>query len=138
LLKTQCATKNALFSTLSLPMGASAARRRALHDMPFQVYILLCERDKLYVGSCEDLKSRFETHLKGEGARFTKQHRPIEIVYSETSDSRAEAMAREAQIKKWSRAKKQALIDRNISQLKRLSISRDHQHDGLSSEKRST
>ncbi|WP_083777474.1 GIY-YIG nuclease family protein [Coraliomargarita akajimensis] len=93
--------------------------------MPFYTYILRCENDRLYVGSCQKLQERFQAHLEERGAAFTRRHKPLSIAFSKCYPSRAEAMARETQIKKWSRAKKQALIEQNSSELKRLSRSHD-------------
>ena len=44
---------------------------------------------------------------------YTAQRLPIELVWSENFETREEALSAERQIKGWSRAKKQALIDGN-------------------------
>ena len=93
--------------------------------MAYHFYILECAESHFYVGSCENLEKRFEAHRKGKGAEFTKRFRPARIAYSESFCTRAEAMAREAQVKKWSGAKKQALIMGDIELLKPLSKSHD-------------
>jgi putative endonuclease len=89
----------------------------------FYFYILECERDRLYVGSCEDIESRFIAHSKGFGAKYTQHFKPVRVAFAQSFTTRAEAMQREAQVKKWSRAKKLALIENNINQLKHLSKS---------------
>ena len=91
----------------------------------FYIYILECAQDRLYVGSCEDVEARFIAHSKGMGAEYTRRFKPVRIAYIESFETRADAMSREAQIKKWSRAKKKALIENSIEQLKHLSKSND-------------
>jgi len=44
----------------------------------------------------------------------------VDLVYQESFDSRREAMRREAQLKKWSKAKKEALVRSNLNLLKKL------------------
>jgi tRNA/rRNA methyltransferase len=73
-------------------------------------YILRCADDTLYVGHTEDLASREETHNEGRGAVYTATRRPVRMVYAEQHPSTASATAREHQLKRWSRKKKEALI----------------------------
>ena len=93
--------------------------------MPYHFYILECTGSHFYIGSCKNLDQRFKAHSQNIGAEFTKRYKPIRIAYHEIFPTRAEAMAREAQVKKWSQAKKQALIAGNMKRLKQLSESHD-------------
>jgi predicted GIY-YIG superfamily endonuclease len=77
--------------------------------MPF-TYILRCADGSLYVGHTEDLASREATHNDGKGAKYTAARRPVHIVYAEEHSSAASAIAREHQLKRWSNAKKEALL----------------------------
>ena len=79
------------------------------------IYILRCADDTLYVGHTEDLASREQTHNEGKGAKYTATRRPVRMAYAEQHPSAASAIARERQLKRWSREKKEALIrdDRN-------------------------
>ena len=77
--------------------------------MPF-TYILRCADDTLYVGHTEDLASREQTHNDGKGAKYTAARRPVRMVYAEQHSSAVNAIAREHQLKRWSREKKEALI----------------------------
>ena len=88
--------------------------------MPF-VYILRCSDNSLYVGHTNDLSTREKTHNDGTGADYTARRRPVCLVYSETFESTHDAVARERQLKHWSRAKKQALIGGDVDGLKSLS-----------------
>jgi len=73
-------------------------------------YLVRCADGSLYVGIATDLEERLREHNAGEGARYTARRKPVELVWSEHNTSRAAARSREAQIKRWSRAKKEALV----------------------------
>jgi putative endonuclease len=72
--------------------------------------IVRCADDTLYVGHTEDLASREQIHNDGKGANYTAARRPVSMVYAEQYRSAASAIARERQLKRWSRDKKEALI----------------------------
>lgn len=74
--------------------------------MSWFVYILLCEDNSLYTGSTNNLKKRFLDHQQGKGARYTRSHKPLKLVYSQNFTSKSEALKREAEIKSWTREKK--------------------------------
>lgn len=78
--------------------------------MPWFVYILRCSDGSFYVGHTSDLSQRIAVHNAGKGARHTACRRPVTLACSESFLSEAAAAARERQLKKWSRAKKKALI----------------------------
>lgn len=73
-------------------------------------YILRCRDGSLYTGWTNDLAERVRAHNEGRGARYTRSRRPVELVYYESFDTRAEAMSREWHIKRLSRAEKLKLI----------------------------
>jgi putative endonuclease len=85
------------------------------------VYILRCASGELYVGITSDLESRLARHTNGTACRFTATRRPVDLVYSEIVDTAAAAMSRERQIKRWTRAKKEALIQCDSAGLRVLS-----------------
>ena len=74
------------------------------------VYILRCGDGSLYTGWTNDLERREKAHAAGHGAKYTRARLPVEPVYSESLPTRGEAMRREAQIKRFTRAEKLALI----------------------------
>ena len=73
-------------------------------------YIVKCSDETLYTGWTNNLKKRLEAHNSGKGAKYTKNRRPVELVYFEEYDTKQEAMQREYAIKQLSRQKKLALI----------------------------
>ena len=89
------------------------------------VYILKCADESFCVGSAIDLEDRLRRHNSGKGAVFTASRRPVKLVYKEPCQNLDDAVKRERQIKKWSRAKKEALINGELESLKKLSRSRD-------------
>ncbi len=91
----------------------------------FFVYILRCADGAYYVGSTSDVDARIEAHNAGRGPSFTASRRPVTLAYSEPFDSMAPARRREVQVKKWSRAKKDALIAGDAKQLHALSRRRE-------------
>ena len=88
-------------------------------------YILKCSDGSYYVGSAANLEDRVNRHNLGRGSSYTAKRRPVQLVYFEKSGSLDDAIKRERQIKKWSRAKKEALINGELETLKKLSKSRD-------------
>jgi putative endonuclease len=79
--------------------------------MPF-VYIVRCSDGTLYTGWAVDVAARVKAHNAGRGAKYTRMRLPVKLVYSEELPTRAEAMKRERQIKRYPRAKKLALSRR--------------------------
>ncbi|MCF7874598.1 MAG: GIY-YIG nuclease family protein [Candidatus Omnitrophica bacterium] len=82
------------------------------------IYILKCSDGKLYTGSTTDIERRLKEHNRKKGGGFTRGRLPIKLAYKESCQNRSEAQKREAQIKKWTREKKLALINRDLSKIK--------------------
>ena len=77
------------------------------------IYLVLCDQKTFYVGITTDLKNRLYLH-KTKQSFFTKKFSQIKIVYCEKYTTEKDAVSREKQLKGWSRAKKQMLIDRKL------------------------
>ena len=86
------------------------------------LYILLCDQKQYYVGLTSNIKNRIKSHRKKNNIA-TKEFSDLVLVYTERFKTRKEAERRESQIKKWTKAKKKALIERDIELLKKLSKS---------------
>ena len=78
--------------------------------MSFWAYMLHCRGGAFYVGHTDALDRRIGDHKSGLIPRFTADHLPVELVWSQDFTTRDEARAAEKQIKGWSRSKKLALI----------------------------
>jgi len=80
---------------------------------PWFVYLLLCDQKTFYVGITTNIAGRVNQHRAKESF-FTKKFFDVELVCCERYKLEHEAAMREKQIKGWSRAKKQMLIDRKL------------------------
>ena len=72
-----------------------------------------------------DLAQRLDDHYSGQACRTTQIDRPSAVLRIETCVTFSEARRREAQLKRWSQAKKEALIWGKLGLLHTLSKSRD-------------
>ena len=73
-------------------------------------YILKCSDNTLYTGWTNNLEKRIKDHNDGNGAKYTKPRRPVELVYFEEFETKEEAMKREYAIKRLTRIQKEMLI----------------------------
>lgn len=83
------------------------------------MYILKCANETYYTGSTKNLTKRIKEHQSGLGANYTRKHSPVELVYYEVFDRIDHAFYREKQIQNWSKAKKEALIEGKLTELKK-------------------
>jgi putative endonuclease len=108
-------------------VGCAAILLQMENDLPSPathfVYLLRCANGTIYVGQTHDLPARLARHLSGMGARHTGQVKPLEIIYTEGPMPHQDAVTRERQIKRWSRAKKLALASGDLARLRKLSKS---------------
>ena len=74
------------------------------------VYMLRCGDGSLYTGTAADVDRRLAVHQSGKGAKYTRSHLPVEVVYREALPDRSAALRREIAVKRLSRAEKLALI----------------------------
>jgi putative endonuclease len=80
--------------------------------MKYNVYILQCSDDTLYTGITIDIKKRLRQHngaLAG-GAFYTRNKRPVKLVYKEEYETHLEAARREVKIKQMTRKQKEKLF----------------------------
>ncbi len=93
------------------------------------VYILECSDDSFYIGLSKDLVKCFEEHLDRKYPDdYTYSRHPLKLAYYETIPFYREAVARQKQLKGWSRAKKKALIEGNFHKLQLLSQCQNMSH----------
>ncbi len=83
--------------------------------MTYFVYILKCSNGTFYTGNTSSLALRISQHQSGYDPKsYTYNLRPVTLVWSMEFPDRHDALRVERQIKGWSHAKKQALIENNI------------------------
>lgn len=83
------------------------------NDMKQQwfVYMLRCSDDSLYTGITTDINRRvIEHNSASQGAKYTRNRRPVNVVFQETYPDRSQASQREFEIKKLSRKEKEQLL----------------------------
>ncbi|HJT25420.1 MAG TPA: GIY-YIG nuclease family protein [bacterium] len=88
--------------------------------MPYFLYVLRLSNGQFYTGTTSNLDQRYSDHLDKHAARTTKVLDVGELLYTETHPDRVTAEKRERQIKKWSHAKKEALIRGDLKKLRNL------------------
>lgn len=79
-------------------------------EKKYFVYILLTIDDKLYCGYTDDVEKRFQAHIEGNGAKYTRAHKPLKIIYTKEFLTKSDAMKEEFRIKHLTRTEKLALI----------------------------
>ena len=79
------------------------------------VYMVRCADGTLYTGWARDPEARVQVHNSGKGAKYTRARRPVSLVYLEECESLSLALQREAQLKPWSKARKEALVAANVT-----------------------
>ena len=88
----------------------------------YYFYIIRCCDNSLYCGQTNNLERRIKEHnsSKSKSAKYTKIRRPVRLVHNEEYSSLLLAMRREIQVKRWTKAKKEALVALNMELPKRL------------------
>lgn len=89
------------------------------------VYFLRLRSGIIYIGASLDLPQRLDDHVSGQACRTTQLDPPVAVLRVEIHATFAEARARESQLKRWSRPKKEALIRGDPDHLRVLSQSRE-------------
>jgi putative endonuclease len=89
--------------------------------MKAYMYILKCADGSYYTGSTTELDARVFQHQIGQGSNYTRKRLPVKLVYYEEYARIDEAFYREKQVQRWSRKKKEALINGQFKRLIELS-----------------
>jgi putative endonuclease len=76
----------------------------------------------IYVGVTNDLRRRTFEHKNKEINGFTKKYNLVKLVYYEIFQDVTVAIAREKEIKKWRREKKDNLVQKNNPEWNDLSL----------------
>jgi putative endonuclease len=88
----------------------------------YYVYILASHSRAIYIGVTNDLVRRILQHRAGDGQPFTHEYRVQTLVYFETTANIHAAIAREKQLKRWPRWRKDRLIESHTPDWRDLSI----------------
>ena len=79
-------------------------------ERPWVLYLVECAGDRLYAGITTDLAARFQAHVDGRGARFTRAFAPVRVVAASTLPSRSAALKAEYALKQQPRSGKIAFL----------------------------
>jgi len=79
--------------------------------MPYYCYMVLCANGAYYTGWTTDPTRRVREHNAGRGARYTRMHGPVELVYLEEVSDHSTALKREVQIKRYNHDRKAAMAE---------------------------
>lgn len=82
-------------------------------DKKYYTYVLLTDNNSLYCGYTDDVEKRFEKHKSGKGAKYTRSHKPVKIIYTACFDSKSEAMKEECRIKSLTREEKLEFLNQH-------------------------
>jgi len=76
------------------------------------VYIVRCSDTTFYTGITKDLQRRVDEHNHSNvlGASYTRNRRPVKLVYHESKTTRSDAVKRENEIKRMTRKQKECLM----------------------------
>jgi putative endonuclease len=79
--------------------------------MPWFLYLIECSDASIYTGIALDVEARYQQHLEGKGARYTRSHPPQRLLASFAVRNRSIASRLEYYVKRLSAAQKRALAD---------------------------
>ncbi|MBU2540872.1 MAG: GIY-YIG nuclease family protein [Candidatus Omnitrophica bacterium] len=85
--------------------------RRFKREGKFYVYILKCKSGTYYTGYTNNLENRIKEHNDGKGAKYTRDRRPVKLVWSREYKYFKKAFLEEKRIKKLTREQKKELVD---------------------------
>ena len=87
----------------------------------YYIYFMMSDnRNALYIGVTDNLERRVKEHQSGTIPGFTQKYCCTNLVYYECYSDINEAIAREKELKGWTRNKKEKLIRNNNPSLKDL------------------
>ena len=101
-----------------IPSEVEESRRKSeklvMRHQNYFVYMLTnADRNTvLYIGVTNSLERRASEHSLGLGSAFARRSNAHKLIYFEAYPDPTSAIAREKQLKRWNRAKKEALITR--------------------------
>jgi putative endonuclease len=95
----------------------------------YYVSILKCSDDSYYTGITNNLEKRYNEHDLGKFRNcYTFKRRPLKLVFNQEFNVVLQAIYFEKKIKKWTRAKKEALINGDWNRLQILAECRNATH----------
>lgn len=76
----------------------------------YYIYIIKCNDNSLYTGITTDIKRRYQEHIDGKGAKYTRMHKPLSVEALWTCEDKSQASKLEYWIKTLSKEEKEKII----------------------------
>mgnify|MGYP001793565936 CR=1 FL=1 len=98
----------------------------------WSLYLIRTRQNTLYTGITTDVKRRLSEHqCSKQGAKYLRAKGPLQLVYSVELGSRSLASKAEYRLKRLSKAKKEAVVEKSLSRKELLTLldieaSKDH------------
>jgi putative endonuclease len=108
----------------SKPMSTNCANaiRSRIRDlttchqpMPWFLYLIECNDDSIYTGIAVDVEARYQKHLDGTGARYTRSRPPRRLLASFELTDRSSASKAEYRVKQLNATQKRALAEGRLA-----------------------
>lgn len=77
----------------------------------FWVYVVECKDGTYYTGYTPDIESRLKLHNEGRGAKYTRDRRPVKLVWCKEYRYFKKAFLEEKRIKELTREQKEKLVN---------------------------
>ena len=95
---------------MSLKISKKKPKRHFKRKGKFWVYIVECFDGTYYTGFTPHLKKRIALHNEGKGAKYTRDRRPVKLVWNRKYKYFKKAFLQEKRIKTYTRAQKEKLV----------------------------
>ncbi|CAN5364608.1 hypothetical protein BH11PSE11_BH11PSE11_20830 [soil metagenome] len=83
-------------------------------ERPWFLYMIECEDGSIYTGIALDVAGRYRAHASGKGAKYTRSHKPRELLLAVRYPDRSVASRAEFEFKRLSAAQKRWWIGKGI------------------------
>jgi len=88
-------------------------KRKFRRNGRFNVYILECQDGTYYTGYTPDIEKRVQLHNIGKGAKYTRDRRPVKLVWKKEYKYFKKAFLEEKRTKALTRGQKEKLVNGN-------------------------
>lgn len=80
------------------------------------LYILECNDGTLYTGITDNFKKRYQAHVSGKGAKYTRGRGPLVLRYLECCENHSSALRREIAVKRLRKPEKLVLCEKYMQE----------------------
>jgi putative endonuclease len=101
--------ENSLFMRIQSKPKSQTKKKKA--SSSWHLYILRCSDNSFYTGISTNVKRRFKEHCESpKGAKYTRSHHPVKIVYRKKIGTQGDALKIERLVKRLSKEQKERLV----------------------------